>query len=236
MHQFGARYFFKSQSAVISIVRIKAIEHLALEFFSRLIIHMKNSTLILFFLAMSFQLAAQSGGFGKEYKGGKPFRIYYFGYNIIHPGIVMGPEYDFIYATTEKVTCETGAKYVDKHLLFCPQFGFFIDTLSNFSLFVNIELDYQVIYDNCWMFEMFLSPGASLKVGNNQTSLSSELEDVLSATRGRFMPQVGLGTGYSLHKRQVNDMKLSLRILSATDDLQNGFFKPAFQLGFAYNL
>lgn len=197
---------------------------------------LKILTSLLSFVFITLQLSAQTNGFGKEYNSDKPFRIYYFGYNMIHPGIMMGPEYDFIWAKTDKVTCETGLKYIDKHLLFSPQFGFFLDTLSNFSLFVNVELDYQVVYDNCWIFEMFLSPGASLKVGDGKMPLDSEIEEVLNSTRAKFMPQIGLGTGYSLKKKEIADMKLGFRFLSTTDDIRNGFFKPAFQLGFTYNM
>jgi hypothetical protein len=194
------------------------------------------STVIVFCLTTLFATAQTSNGFGKEYNGSKPFRIYYFGYGVIHPGIMMGPEYDFIWAETDKISCEGGFKYIDKHLLFSPQFGFFLDTLSNFSLFANVELDYQVIYDNAFIFEMFVAPGVSLKIGDGQSSLNSEIEEVLSKTRAKFMPQVGVGTGYSLDKKEIADIKLYFRVLSATDDLPNGFFKPAFQLGFVYNL
>ncbi|MBC8048216.1 MAG: hypothetical protein H7Y00_15560 [Fimbriimonadaceae bacterium] len=198
---------------------------------------MIRHTLIVILSLFVFQLAsAQSSGFGKDYKGGKPFRIYYFAYEFIHPGVMMGPEYDFIYAKTDKISCETGVKYIDKQVLFAPQFGFVTDTLSNFSIFVNLEVDYRVIYDNAFIFEMFLSPGYALKFGDGSKINDSELDELLTDNRSRFMPQVGIGAGYSLHKKDITNMLISLRVLSASTEIRQSFFKPAFQLGISYNL
>ncbi len=84
---------------------------------------------------------AQSPGFGKKAnKETKPFRIFYFGYNMVHPSVSMGPELDFLWKTSQKISCETGVIYVVKKLLLVSQFGFITEPTSSFDIFVNLNL------------------------------------------------------------------------------------------------
>lgn len=201
---------------------------------------MKNihKCLIICFLISSFTIHAQNPGFGKEQRGNpNPFRVFYFGYNLNNPGIMMGPEYDFLWTKTDKITCATGMKYIDKRLLFCPQFGFFTNLDNSFSLFANIEIDYQIVYDRGWIFEMFVSPGYALGFGDGTTPIrDEEIETIFEDARGSFMSQIGFGTGYNFHKLQKADMSINLRVLSASAAISESFFLPAFQLGITYNL
>ncbi|MBC8173591.1 MAG: hypothetical protein H7X71_06770 [Chitinophagales bacterium] len=182
----------------------------------------RHTLTTIFLCIIMHQLSAQTSGFGKEYNSNRrPFRIFYFGYDLVNPGVQLGPEYDFIWKTTDKISCETGTRYVDKFLLFCPQVGFFTDPAVNFSLFMNVELDYRVIYDRGWIFEMFIAPGYAVRFGDGMTPMTDiELNDFLSETKGAFMPQIGLGTGYSFKKVKKADLMINLRILSSSDDIQ----------------
>lgn len=198
---------------------------------------MQKHILIFIFSLSLLTASAQSPGFGKTSSGDHAFRIYYFAYNIVNPGFMMGPEYDFLWQKTDKISCETGARYIDKHLLFVPQFGAFTDEFSNLSIFVNIEVDYQIIYDKGWIFEMFASPGYALKFGDGVTSMKDEeLDQILTETRGEVMPQIGLGTGYNFKKKDISDMSINFRLLNCSSEIKKTFFLPAAQLGITYNL
>lgn len=204
---------------------------------------MKNAQLILslilfIFIFSSLQAQMHDPGFEKvNRKDPNPFRIFYFGYNLVNPGISMGPEYDFIWSKRQKVQCTTGVRYIDKHLLFVPQFGFFTEPSSSFDAFVNIEIDFQTIYDRGWIFDLFTSIGYARIFGDGITPLSEmQFEDVITTSRGSIMPEFGIGTGYSFEKMQKAPITVIFRILSSAVNLQNQFFKPAVQAGITYNL
>ncbi len=200
---------------------------------------MKRTTLLFAFsLALMLQgVYGQTGGFGKEPRGrANPFRVYYFGYDLQHPGIYMGPELNFLWTKHEKVQCETGIKVVEKKLLFVPHFGAIFFQNTRLNVFAGLEIDYHVTYDKGGIFEIFSSLAYTQRFGNGIDPMSKlDLDDMLMNSRGYLMPGFGLGTGYDFHKNGGNlPLMLNFRVLSSSVQVSDNFFNPAFQVGFTY--
>lgn len=179
-----------------------------------------------------------SNGFGKEQRGKQnPFRIYFLSYDLHNPGISIGPEYDFIYSSKQKVQCKSGVRYVQKKLNFVPQFGVFKVSAQSVAVFGTLELDFKTIYQQGWIFDMFASAGYAHIFGNETSDLGDiPMDEVLLTSYGSFFPQFGIGTGYDFSKRTETPIQVNLRVLSASVNLQEEVIRPALNIGITYNL
>lgn len=188
------------------------------------------------FLTLS-QGFSQTDAFGRSYSSKtNPFRIFYFGYNMVHPGVSMGPELDFIWSRHEKISCDHGYKVIDKQLLFIPQWGGFTENHYAFDLFVNVEMDYRVTYHKGMLFEIFAAPGYAHCFGNGVTPLNDmELQEILKESHGGLLTEFGLGTGYDFHKTAGIPLQLNARLFSASVLNDADFLQPAFQAGITYH-
>ncbi len=178
-----------------------------------------------------------ANSFGKQ-KSGKqhPVRVYFMAYEMQFPGIVIGPEYDFIYATREKVECTKGVRYTDKHLYFVPQFGVVKTGVQSVAAFASVELDFKTIYQSGWIVDFFASAGYAQIFENQPDDIeTASLEHTLFTSKGAFFPQFGIGTGYDFRKQLDTPIQVNLRVLNASMDM-HAFVKPALNIGITYNL
>ncbi|MBK7110054.1 MAG: hypothetical protein WAU21_07955 [Chitinophagales bacterium] len=178
-----------------------------------------------------------ANSFGKQ-KSGKqhPVRVYFMAYDMQYPGIAIGPEYDFLYATHQKIQCNKGTRYTDKHLYFVPQFGIVKTDVQSVTAFVNIELDFKTIYQSGFIVDLFASAGYAQIFENQPADLgASSFENSLFASHGAFLPQFGIGTGYDFRKEFNTPIQVNFRVLSASVDMKE-FIKPGLNLGITYNL
>lgn len=178
-----------------------------------------------------------ANAFGKQKKGNThPVRVYFMAYDMQYPGFSFGPEYDFLFATHEKIECTKGVRYVDKHLSLVPQVGVFKTGVESLAAFITLEIDFKTIYNNGWIFDMFASGGYAQVFGNSQSDLGqSSFEDVVLNSTGGFFPQFGIGTGYDFRRKMDTPLQVNFRLVNATMDMTD-FINPGLNIGVTYNL
>ncbi|MEZ5013875.1 MAG: hypothetical protein R2794_06250 [Chitinophagales bacterium] len=193
-------------------------------------------------LAMALLLSANlfaAGGASRSpyHHDPKPWRLYYFGYSVDKAGFGIGPEINLSWVKMEKSGCR-GARISDRQFVMIPNIGGFQNEQNTFSLYGNLEFNYNVTYHRGFTVEVFAAAGYAQVLTNTESPVDQPLigKEVDAATSG-FMPEAGIGFGYDFQKLNGKDLPLAMnfRMLATSTDIANMAIVPAFQAGLIYD-
>lgn len=201
---------------------------------------------VIFIILLALTTISFAGSGKSPYKKEpRPFRLYYFGYDLTNPGFGFGPEFIVAWTKMEKSKCTHSARVSDRQLILAPQLGMFVNESNTISAFGNLELDYRMTFHGGFTFEIFGAGGYAQMLESNETaappaqeSTGNKIQPSTSPAKSGFMPQAGLGFGYNFQKMNGKNIPfaLNMRTLATSVGVSDGTsVVPAFTAGFTYD-
>ena len=167
-----------------------------------------------------------------------PLRVYYFGYNMVHPGFGLGTELNLVWTKMEKTGCK-GSRISDRQLLFVPNLGMFQNEQNSASAFGNLEINYVVTYKGGLTLEIFGAAGYAQILNKSEAISTDSPTNKMISTEAHsgFMPEAGVGFGYDFQKSSGKDFPLSLnfRALATSTNIVGMDIFPSFTTGLTYD-
>ncbi|MFI5172550.1 MAG: hypothetical protein ACHQFW_09170 [Chitinophagales bacterium] len=201
--------------------------------------HLKIVLGFFLLLSVSFSAFASNNSSKSPYHSDpNPLKVYYFGYNMVHPGFGFGTELKLVWTKMEKTGCR-GSRISDRQLLFVPNLGMFENEQNSFSAFGNLEINYAVTYNHGLTLEIFGAAGYAQMLSEGEAvNIDSPNNKMISTeAHSGFMPEAGVGFGYDFQKLNGKDFPLALNfrgMATSTNIAELGIY-PSFTAGLTYD-